>query len=458
MFSMFPNIGFAVKAKPFLLAVVLLACPLTVFAQHGGRGAGGSAAGSPVEGIDSMGRPTGVSEGDDLKDFHAALAVQASSQQIIEYAAMLKSTAAAAAEVQAFQTNLAQPKDTSHPAGVSASLVQAVENARTSSSKFLDGFSLAQKNGLREIIKRLSKADSELAQQLKELDQLASVGNSANEAISNAAAGLERSLANFRSQQLDLGEEMGIEDPDGSQAFTFDLPAVKNSVSFANQTVVISTSGVISKSVAENDQNSFSLQLMADMSDLQQNITEVLRTQLDQENRCGDHVEVQDAALTPLGISSRVVAQIHFERWACFGSSMPNEMFEGNGSIDVKLTPAVSDDGALRLAAEIERIDADGLIGDQLRAGSLGEVMRDKIRDSLLAAARRACDFKALLPSTAQSSATLRRAGFQGTGSGRLMFVINGDIRLSHDQAASLSGQLKQRSPAVQTSQENVPR
>lgn len=453
---MFLRSALATGKKSSLLALVLLACPLAILAQHGGRGSIGG--GSSVEGIDSTGHPTGVSEGDDLKGFHAALAVQASSQQMIEYAAVLKSTVAATTALQTLQARLAQQKNSPQFSGTGAALTQAVENARAAGNKFVDGFSAAQKSGLKEVLRKLAKTDSELAEQLRELDQLGGAAQASDQAIAGAATGLERALATFRSQQLELGEEMGIEDPDGGQAFTFDLPTVKNSMSFANQPVVIATSGVISKGVAEANQNTFSLQLLADMSDLQQNFTEVLRGQLDQENRCGDHIEVQDAALTPADPSSRIVVQIRFERWACFGRGLPNEMVEGNGSLDVKLTPTVTDDGALRLVAEIERIDAEGLIGDLLRSGSLGETMRDKIRDSVLAASLQACQFKGMLPSAAQGYATFRQAQFQGTGAGRLMFMLNGNIRLSNDQAAALTSQLKQGSSAPPSAQASVPR
>jgi len=77
--------------KIIVVAAALLACPGVVFAQrHGGGGA--SAGGG---GMNSIGRPTGVDQKDDLKDFHEALAVQATSQQIVDYNAMVKSAAAA---------------------------------------------------------------------------------------------------------------------------------------------------------------------------------------------------------------------------------------------------------------------------------------------------------------------------------------------------------------------------
>ena len=79
---------------------------------------------------------------------------------------------------------------------------------------------------------------------------------------------------------------MGIGAGKNGQDSAFNLPPVKNSVNFANQPIAITTSGVISKGAAEGGQNIFKLELTADLSDLQQNITEVLRTELDKDYRC----------------------------------------------------------------------------------------------------------------------------------------------------------------------------
>src|SRR5580658_8986810 len=89
-----------------LLVSALLACPCGMLAQ---RGAGGGHTGGGVaggDGLSGVGRPTGVDAKDDLRDFHEVLAVQATSQQIIAYDLMLKSTAAACTELQAFREQL----------------------------------------------------------------------------------------------------------------------------------------------------------------------------------------------------------------------------------------------------------------------------------------------------------------------------------------------------------------
>jgi hypothetical protein len=438
------------------LVAALLTFPCGILAQRGAGGGhtgGGTAGGG---GLSSTGKATGIDVKDDLKDFHAALAVQATSPQIVAYAAMMKSTEAANAELKAFLEQLGKAGSAAELASHSATLEQAIETARTENKKFLDAFSEPQKSGLKEIVRKLARADADLAQQTRALDVEVRAAKAVSQPIAASAQSLEHALTNFQSQQIALGEEMSIGTGKNSDGSAFNLPPVKNSVNFANQPVVITTTGVISRGTADGGQNTFKLELTADLSDLQLNISEVLRGQLNKSERCGERIAIQNATLTPATPASLVVVQLHFERWACLGRDV-NEMVEGNGTIEVKLTPSVGSDGALRLQPEIGRVDAPGLIGDLLRSGSPGETLRDTITESLLSTIRRGGDFSATLPPAARGGATLHRAEFQGTGSGKLLVVLDGEIRMSNEQVISLTNELKEPRPAPATVQATVP-
>jgi hypothetical protein len=440
-----------------VLGAAVLAYPRAMLAQ---RGAGGGHTGGGVaggDGLSGVGKPTGVDVKDDLRDFHELVAVQATSQQIIAYDLMLKSTVAASTELQAFREQLGKENKGSELASHGLTLNQALEKARTQNREFFEGFSEQQKSGLKVISKRLIKADSDLAQQTSALDQQVRDAKALGPQIATSAQSLEHALTSFQSAQLDLGEEMSIGAAKNGQDSAFNLPPVKNLVNFENRPISITTSGVISKGAAEGGQNTFQLELIADLSDLQQNITEVLHTQLDRAERCGERIAILSATLTPLEPKSLVVVQLHYERWACLGREA-NEMAEGNGTIEVKLTASVGEDGALRLTPEIGRVEAEGLIGELLRTGSLGDTLRDKITESLLSTARQGGDFNATLPPAARGNATLQRAQFQGTGSGKLRVVLDGVIRVSNEQLTSLTSELKGRSSAPETVQETVPR
>lgn len=451
------HLGFDLNLGTIILVAALLTHPCGALAQRGGGGGhvgGGTAGGG---GLSSVGKPTGVDEKDDLKDFHAALAVQATSQQIVEYAAMMKNTEAASAELKSFLEQFRKENTTADLASRTAAAVQAIETTRAENKKFLDGFSDQQKSGLKEITKRLIKADADLAQQAKVLDVETGNTKAVGQPIAPAAQSLERTLAYFQTQQIGLGEEMSIGVGKKGDDSAFDLPPVKTSVGFADQSIAITTSGVISEGVAAGGRNTFKLELTLDLSDLQQNIAEVLHSQLDKAERCGERIEVQSATLTALRPASVVAVQLHFERWTCLGREA-NEMVEGNAMFAVKLTPSVGEDGVLRLTPEIGRVDAQGLIGELLRSGSPGEMLRDKITDSILSTVRRGSDFNVTLPPAARGNATLHSAQFEGPGSRKLLVVLDGEIRMSNEQVISFTSELKERSSAPKTVQATVPR
>src|SRR6202044_1826286 len=144
VFIMFREERFISGIATLVLGGALLACPCAMLAQRGGGHAGGGSAGGG--GLSSTGKATGVDVKDDLKDFHDALAVQATSQQMVEYAAMIKSTEAAAAELKNFLDQYGK-SSVAELASRSATLEQTIETARTENKKFLEGFSDRQKSG-----------------------------------------------------------------------------------------------------------------------------------------------------------------------------------------------------------------------------------------------------------------------------------------------------------------------
>jgi hypothetical protein len=324
------------RGKIIFLAAALAAFPGAMLAQRGGGGRiGGPAAGGA--GLNNGNHATGVDAKDDLSDFHQIMAVQASPEQKLAFAAMLKSTAAASAQVQEFVDQLNKENSPQEIASRDKDLGDAVEMARTLNKRFLEGFSEAQKSGLKEMIKRLGKADSEVGQQARALDQ-AFESKIASSQMANVASGLEHTLEVFQHEQLGLGEEMSIEGASGSQEANYALPAVKNTANIGNQAISIVTSGLVSKAAVEGGQNTFAVKLTADITDLQHSMTEVMRNQLNQANRCGERIEIATAELTPEQPAGLMTAQLHYERWTCnpmLGRDDMNEMVEGNGTIAV---------------------------------------------------------------------------------------------------------------------------
>jgi hypothetical protein len=436
-----------------LAGIVLLAGPTSAVAQHGGGGGGGGRGMGGGSGA-GVGRPDGVSEKDDLKDFHLALALQATPEQIAAFRKVAQYTQTASDQLQSFRESLenktAAPSLTEGSAGVT----RALREARAGNQNFLTSFSEAQKSGLQDLTKKLAKSDSELNKQGKLLDEAGKSGSRSAQPLANAAAALQKRLAVFQNEQLALGREMGILLSDEGVAFK--LPTVTNPINIAGQSISLPTSGTAARGPAENGQNVYSLELTSDLSELQQDILAILRPALARSARCGERIQLEDASLTPAVPAVLVIASLHYERWACaLGSSQADatKVDDADATLEVKLTPVIRDT-AVAFASEITRMQAEGLLRNLLRSGDLGIDLREQIAASLLSVLQKATDFKATLPAMAQLSATLQGIQFQDAGADELGLIVNGRLQLSDEQARQFAAQLRQnvsaRSAAVQ--------
>jgi hypothetical protein len=127
-----------------------------------------------------------------------------------------------------------------------------------------------------------------------------------------------------------------------------------------------------------------------------------------------------------------------------FGQQTSNELAEGDGTVEIKLTAVVEPPNTLKIVAALGRIDAAGMVGESLRSGSLGEDLRDKVAQSVLSAAQTSADFKITLPPAVQDFAVLQSATFQDAGVGTLILRLDGQVEISNAQADLLAGQLNQ--------------
>ena len=256
-----------------ILGSIWLTFPLQVSAQrHGGHGMPGGG------GLSGISRPDGVDEKDDMKDFHQALALQATSQQVSEFQALVKSAETARAHLQKFLAMLRQGTGAAtftRPDG----LDPAIEKVRNGTKAFQEGFSPAQKNGLKEDAKRLAKADSELEQAEKELDQTLDI-KAAGSALTAHAESLDQSLAEYYNQQLALGRAMSITLANG-QDVAFTLPLVKGQATIQGRTIGVPVAGALAQTAMLNGQRTFKLDLTVDLSELQDNFTSLLRSQME---------------------------------------------------------------------------------------------------------------------------------------------------------------------------------
>jgi hypothetical protein len=400
----------------------------------------------------------GLSAEDDLKNFRRVIAVQATGEQRAAFNKIAQYAEAAGDELQNFRKSLQQVPWPSPLADRVTVLDQAIEKARASNQNFLASFSSAQKSGLLDLTRKLGKADSELDKQMKALDQIVQALKPNSDEIASSATILDKALVSFQSEQLALGREMSVLFDPTRQDVSFSLPPVTNSMGVNGQAISIPVSGAVFRTSAENGNNQFSLKLAADLSDLQLNITGLLRSRLTRAPRCGERIEIQQATLTPLEPASLVVASLHYERWVCApdsgrgssgraspGLQNPMEVAAGDGTIEVKLTPSLEPKTGLGLVSEITRVEANGFLRELLRSEDLGVTLREQIAASLLSALQKTAAAATILPPVARQSATIQKAQFQDAGADQLILVLQGQLQFSDEQTQQFAAQLKQR-------------
>jgi hypothetical protein len=233
------------------------------------------------------------------------------------------------------------------------------------------------------------------------------------------------------------------------QNVSFKIPPVKIPLTVKDQSITITAWALISMTSKNKDLQIFNLELSADLGELQQNMTELLSAQLDKDDRCGDRIHIEHATLVPVEPASVATVQLHYERWACvkaFGKQQAKKLVGGNALIPLQLTPGVEQDNTeLKLVPEVGTIQADGSLGELLRSGAVGEMIREKIRSSILSALQKATNFNATLPPAVQGYATIENAAFRDASSGRLAVVLDGQVRITKEQVEMLSKQVKER-------------
>ena len=234
-----------------------------------------------------------------------------------------------------------------------------------------------------------------------------------------------------------------------AQNVVFKIPPVKIPLDVKDQPISITASAVLTVSSKDRNLRILNLQLTGDLSDLQHNLTNLLSSQLDKDDRCGERVAIQNAALRPVEPASVAVVQLHVERWTCvkvLGKQAAKKLLGGDAQIQIKLTPAIDKDSTeLRLVPEVGEIEADGSLGELLRSGALGDTIREKIRSSILSALNKGTNLGATLPPAVQGYVTIQSAEFKDGGEGSLLVVLDGEARITQEQVKLLSDQVKER-------------
>jgi len=131
-----------------------------------------------------------------------------------------------------------------------------------------------------------------------------------------------------------------------AEDLTLTIPPVRVSLRVQNQPVDVTVSGSVSGIVAGHGETPFRLALTADLSDLQQNITPLLSSQLNRSEKCGERLTIDRATLAPCAPGALLTANLHYEKWACakvFGRDVVKRLVGGKGGSTPHHTAAIGD-------------------------------------------------------------------------------------------------------------------
>ena len=230
---------------------------------------------------------------------------------------------------------------------------------------------------------------------------------------------------------------------------TFHIPPLTTTVDIDDQPLRVTVSGMIATAAAPQRQESIQVKLRVDLSDLQAHVTELLRAHLNQSNRCGLRLSVEHAELTPGAPDALLTARVHAEKYVCakaLGRQMITRLIAGDGTVEVRLTPAIENSETLKLAGEVVSIQADGAMGDLLRTEPAGPWIREKMRDAMANALEKSLGkLKADLPPAIHGLASIQSARFADLGGGRLGLGLSGEVQISAEMAQIMLEKLKEQ-------------
>jgi hypothetical protein len=117
----------------------------------------------------------------------------------------------------------------------------------------------------------------------------------------------------------------------------------------------------------------------------------------------------------------------------------------GDATLHAFLTPRVESGSVVRLDADIVDIDGDGALGDLLHSDTLGNALRDKIREVLLKAIQKSTDLETVIPARVRPFVTIQSIAFEDAGSGRLALRLAGLLLVPPQQISSILEQFRRR-------------
>ncbi len=157
-----------------------------------------------------QGGPPKPSNDTSIQDFKRAMAVQAAPDQIADFQSIAKNTADAMQQAHLLAEKAGAASDGTGFYKPASALKDAIDQIENNSRSFVKGFSKAQTVLLKDNLKKLSKAQSEVTKESKGLDEQLKRPAIDPQGLAEVAGRVEKGLTELQIQQLSLADEMGI--------------------------------------------------------------------------------------------------------------------------------------------------------------------------------------------------------------------------------------------------------
>jgi hypothetical protein len=147
----------------------------------------------------------------ELETFGRIMAIQARPDQIGYFNSAIASTDKALQESRELQRLGAGAKNIALVNAMSLRLRDALDDVEHYNGRLLASFTKLQESELKKLIKPLRKSYSNVARDARTVQQLMEPGKIVPEQLATGAANLEKALSDFRTDQIRMGREIGIQ-------------------------------------------------------------------------------------------------------------------------------------------------------------------------------------------------------------------------------------------------------
>lgn len=147
----------------------------------------------------------------ELETFGRIIAVQARVDQVGYFNSAIASTDRALHESRQLQHLGAAVNDIATVNAISLQLRDSLDDVEHYNGRLLASFSKPQQSGLKKLTRQMHKSYSNVAHDARTMQQLMEPGKIVPDRLATGAVNLEKTLSDFRTDEIRLGREMGIQ-------------------------------------------------------------------------------------------------------------------------------------------------------------------------------------------------------------------------------------------------------